>query len=334
MRAPAFWWRDASPAAALLAPLAALYGAVAARRMATPGRAAGVPVACIGGLTLGGAGKTPTALAVGQLLAAAWPFFLTRGHGGALAGPVRVEAARHTAADVGDEALLLARVAPTVVAHDRAAGAAAARAAGAGVIVMDDGFHSPSVAKDLALVVIAADHGIGNGRVFPAGPLRAPLDVQLARAHALVVIGEGSAAAPVIGAAPGLPVFRGRLAPDAATVAALAGQRVLAFAGIGHPEKFFATLAAAGIAIAERRAFADHHRYAGAEAADLVAAAERRDLVLLTTEQDLARLAGDAEGAVLARRARALPVRLVLEEEERFARFVRERLALPGRADP
>src|SRR5262245_34928162 len=282
MRAPAFWWRDASWAAALLAPLAALYGAVVARRMARPGRAAGVPVVCVGGLTLGGAGKTPTALAVARLLGAERPFFLTRGYGGALAGPVTVDAARHAARDVGDEALLLARQAPTIVARDRAAGAAAARSAGAGLIVMDDGFHSPAVAKDLALVAVAADHGIGNGRVFPAGPLRAPLPAQLARAHGVVVIGEGAAGsaaaagtAAVAAAAAGLPLFRARLAPEPEAVSALAGQRVLAFAGIGHPDKFFATLAAAGIAAEVRRGFPDHHRYTQAEAAALMAEAER-----------------------------------------------------------
>src|SRR5262249_23297735 len=266
MRAPAFWWRHPSWEAALLAPLAALYGAVVAQRMARSGRAAGVPVICIGGLTLGGAGKTPTALAVARLLADQPPFFLTRGYGGALAGPVVVDPGRHSARDVGDEALLLARVAPTVVARDRAAGAIAARTSGAGVIVMDDGFHSPAVAKDVSLVVVAADHGIGNGRVCPAGPLRAPLAAQLAKADALVVIGEGTAAAfapstaAVIAAAPSLPVFRGRLAADVAALSALAGRPALAFAGIGHPDKFFATLAAAGIAVAARRPFPDHHR--------------------------------------------------------------------------
>jgi tetraacyldisaccharide 4'-kinase len=326
MQAPAFWWREASWAAALLAPVAALYGAVAARRMAQSARAAGVPVVCIGSLTLGGGGKTPTALAVGRLLAAERPFFLTRGYGGALAGPVTVDAARHPARDVGDEALLLARVAPTIVARNRAAGAAAAGAAGAGMIVMDDGFHSPSVVKDLAILVVDAEHGIGNGRVFPAGPLRAPLAAQLAHAHALVVIGEGTAAASVVARSSGLPVFGGRLTPDAGAVSALAGQRVLAFAGIGHPEKLFATLEQAGIAVAARQTFPDHHRYTRAEASALIAEAESGGLTLLTTEKDLARLTGDDAVAALAARARPLPVRLVLDEEESFSRFVRGRL--------
>jgi tetraacyldisaccharide 4'-kinase len=316
----------------MLAPLAALYGAVAARRMAQPGREVGVPVLCIGNPTLGGAGKTPAALSVGRLLSAAGarPFFLTRGYGGALPGPVTVDIARHSAREVGDEPLLLARIAPTVVARDRVAGAEAAEAAGAGVIVMDDGFQNPSLVKQLAILVVDGRRGIGNARVFPAGPLRAPLAAQLARAHALVVIGEGTGGASVAAAGRGLALFHGRLAPDPAALAALAGHRVLAFAGIGDPEKFFTTLDAAGIATPVKRSYPDHHRYSAAEAAALVEEAERRDLLLLTTEKDLARLAGDEAAIPLAARARALPVRLVLDEPERFGRFVREALTRRG----
>ena len=174
MREPSFWWGEASLASALLAPLAAIYGAVAQARLGARGRRAGAPVVCIGNLTVGGAGKTPTALAVARMLAAAGerPVFLSRGYGGTLAGPVRVDPARHGAHDVGDEPLLLARTAPTIVARDRVKGAAIA--AGASVIVMDDGFHNPSLAKDFSVLVVDARRGIGYGRVIPAGPLRAP----------------------------------------------------------------------------------------------------------------------------------------------------------------
>jgi tetraacyldisaccharide 4'-kinase len=330
MRAPSFWWRQPGPAAAVLAPVAAAYGAVAARRMRQAGRDVGVPVVCIGNLTLGGAGKTPNALAVGRMLlaAGAQPFFLTRGYGGRLTGPLQVDAARHTAIEVGDEPLLLARLAPTIMARDRVAGAAAARAGGAGVVVMDDGFHNPSLTKHCAIVVVDGRRAIGNGRVFPAGPLRAPLAAQLERAHAMMVIGEarGAGAVAAQGQARGLPVFHARLAPDAAAVAALNGRPVLAFAGIGDPEKFFATVDAAGLAAPVRRGFGDHHRYTAAEASTLVGEAERRNVVLLTTEKDAARLAGDAAAAALAARARALPVTLVLDQEERFRAFVLERL--------
>jgi tetraacyldisaccharide 4'-kinase len=324
MREPAFWWRPAGPAAALLSPLGAIYGAAASWRMAQPGRAAGVPVICVGNLTLGGAGKTPAAIAVAQILDAAGrrPFVLSRGYGGRLAGPVRVDPQAHGAADVGDEPLLLARVAPTIVARDRVAGAQAARSAGADVIVMDDGFQNPSLKKDLSLVVVDGRGGIGNGHVFPAGPLRAPLDAQLARASALLVIGEPSGAEAVLAAAPGLQVFQGRLEPDAQAVAALRPHKVLAFAGIGDPEKFFGTLTEAGIDVRARQAFADHHRFSGAEAADLIVRARRDGLALVTTEKDLARLKGEAGLRALAEQARALPVRLVANEADAFRRFV------------
>ena len=328
MHAPAFWWREAGFAAALLAPFAAVYGTVAGRRMRRAGESVGIPVVCIGSPTLGGAGKTPTALTLGRLLAAERPFFLTRGYGGTLAGPVVVDPARHDARQVGDEPLLLARVAPTVVARDRVAGAQAARAAGAGVVIMDDGFHSASLVKHLALLATDAAHGIGNGRVFPAGPLRAPLATQIAQAHAVLVIGAGAAAAPVMAAAHGLAVFHGRLAPEPGALSELAGRRVLAFAGIGHPDKFFATLEAAAIAAVIRRSYADHHRYTQAEAASLLAEAERNDLILLTTAKDLARMTGDAAVASLAQRARTLPVSLVLDDEKGFRGFVVERLGL------
>jgi len=321
MRAPSFWWRRAGFAAGLMAPLAAVYGRIAAARLGRPGVAPGIPVLCIGNLTVGGAGKTPTALAVARLLAAAGerPVFLSRGYGGRLAGPVQVDPRRHGATDVGDEPLLLAREAPAIIARDRVAGARAAVAAGASVIVMDDGFQNPSLRKDAALLVIDGRRGIGNGRVLPAGPLRAPLAPQLARADAILVVGEASAAAAVVAAARGrgLKGFHGRLTPDPAAVAAIGARKVLAFAGIGDPEKFFATLAEAGIEAPVRRAFSDHHGYTPQEAAGIVADAARHGLVPLTTEKDFVRLSG-----ALADCTQVLPVTLELDEPEDFRRFV------------
>jgi tetraacyldisaccharide 4'-kinase len=326
MREPAFWWRPPGLEAGLLSPLAAVYGAVAASRMAQPGRAAGVPVICVGNPTLGGAGKTPTAIAVAQMLAAAGrkPFVLSRGYGGALAGPVRVDPATHGAADVGDEPLLLARFAPAIVARDRVAGAQAARAAGADAIVMDDGFQNPSLGKDLSILVVDGRRGIGNGKVFPAGPLRAPLGSQLRRAQALLVIGSGSAGDGVaaMAQAHGLPVFHGRLDPDAQALAALKGRPVLAFAGIGDPEKFFATLSEAGVDVRVRHSFSDHHRFSREEALDLIARAEHDGLVPVTTEKDQARLAGQDELKALAGIARALPVKLAIVEAGAFRDLV------------
>jgi tetraacyldisaccharide 4'-kinase len=326
VRAPSFWWQEAGTAAALLAPAAGVYATVAAARLRQAGARAGIPVLCVGNPTLGGSGKTPTALALARLLIAAGerPWLLSRGYGGQLAGPVTVDPRHHRADDVGDEPLLLAQCAPTIIARDRVAGARAARAAGASVIVMDDGFQNPALAKDLSILVVDARRGIGNGRVFPAGPLRAPLAAQLARARAMLLIGEGPAAAPMAAAAEahGLAFFHGRLVPDAAAVAALAGERVLAFAGIGDPEKFFATLADSGIEAAIRRGFPDHRPYTGADAAALMAEADRAGLPLVTTEKDFVRLKGRRALSELAGRARALPITLAVDEEEQFRRFV------------
>jgi tetraacyldisaccharide 4'-kinase len=331
MREPAFWWREAGLAASLLAPLAAVYGAVAAARLTQRGARAAVPVVCVGNPTVGGAGKTPLVLRLARLLQDAGdrPVLLSRGYGGSLEGPLRVDPARHHAADVGDEPLLLARAAPTFVARDRVLGAQAAVAAGAGLIVMDDGFQNPSLQKTFSVLVVDGRRGIGNGRVVPAGPLRAPLAAQLARADALVVVGSSDAGERVVTAARGhgVPVFDAALAPDAAAVAALAGTRVLGFAGIGDPQKLFGTLASAGVAVAATRSFPDHHRYTAADANMLCKAAERGALTLVTTEKDLVRMQGDAQLTTLAARARALPVTLELAEEAAFLRLLRGRLA-------
>ena len=322
MRAPAFWWEKPGAVSALLSPLAAIYGAVAERRLAQPGTRADVPVICVGNPTVGGAGKTPTAIAIARLLVAAGekPMFLTRGYGGRLAGPVMVDPA-HTAMQVGDESLLLARVAPTVVAEERVSGARFAADGGASVIVMDDGFQNPSVIKDLSFLVVDA-RGTGNGRVIPAGPLRAPLEPQLDRASALLIVGETDAAIEAATRARGLPVFHGKLEPALDAVAALRASKVLAFAGIGSPEKFFATLAAAGIDALVRRSFPDHHRYSVAEARALVREADQANLELVTTEKDAARLKGDAAVTTLSARARTLPVEMKIAEADAFARLV------------
>jgi tetraacyldisaccharide 4'-kinase len=324
MREPAFWWRPGS--GALLSPLGAIYGAVTARRMQSPGRSVGVPVVCLGNLTIGGSGKTPAALAVGRLLLAAHqhPFFLTRGYGGQLAGPVRVDPTTHSAAAVGDESLLLARLAPTIVARDRLEGAKAARRGGATVIVMDDGFQNPTLVKELSILLVDSRRGIGNGRIIPAGPLRAPLDVQIARAQAIVVVGPDPAPPAVTECASrhSVALFHGRLEPDRDTLAAFRGRKVLAFAGIADPQKFFATLTEGGVVIAGRASFPDHHRYSAAEAQALIARADAENLMLVTTEKDLARLTGDGRLTQLAARASALPVRLIVDEEEQFQQMV------------
>ncbi len=336
MREPTFWWRDASIIARLLAPAGTLYGAMAQLRLHERGQRAPAPVICIGNLTLGGAGKTPLALATAGLLkkAGEQPVFLTRGYGGALAGPIDVDPMSHTAMDVGDEALLLAQMAPTILAHARAAGAA--MAVHASVIVMDDGFQNPELRKDISLLAVDERRGIGNGRVFPAGPLRAPLAAQVARAHAVILVGTPSRGADVSNEARkhGLPVLRAHFQPNKDFIAALGHGRVLAFAGIADPEKFFETLVSAGSTVAVTRAFPDHHRYTRAEARALCEDADREGLVLVTTEKDLARLRGDSEVAELAGHAHALPVMLRFEEEDAFRSFIVERLAIARRRVP
>jgi tetraacyldisaccharide 4'-kinase len=324
MREPGFWHGPASLNAHLLKPLAALYGTIAARRLQRSGLNAGIPVLCVGNYHVGGAGKTPTVLALAKLLRelGETPVVLSRGYGGKLAGPVRVDPVRHAASDVGDEPLMLAGVLPVVVSRKRADGVPLARAQGATVILMDDGFQNPSVVKDASLIVIDSERGIGNGQVFPAGPLRAPLPPQLARTDALIVVGSGSAAGQVAAeiAAQGKPVLSAHLKPDEAQVAQLRGKRVLAFAGIGDPARFFNTLRASGIDVAGQRAFADHHPYSQAEIESLIAEAKRDGLILVTTEKDLARLRDRAQQIV--------PFRVTLEFDDAplLRKFVTDRL--------
>jgi len=324
MREPGFWHGPASLNAHLLKPLAALYGAVAARRLRRKGLNAGIPVLCVGNYHVGGAGKTPTVLALAKLLRdlGETPVVLSRGYGGKLAGPVRVDPVRHAASDVGDEPLMLAGALPVVVSRKRADGVPLARAQGATVILMDDGFQSPAVVKDASLIVIDSARGLGNGQVFPAGPLRAPLWPQLARTDALIVVGNGAAADAVAAeiAAQDKPVLRAHLKPDVAVVAQLRGRRVLAFAGIGDPTRFFNTLRASGIELAAQRAFADHHPYSQAEIESLIADAKRDGLTLVTTEKDLARL-GDRSQQIVP-----FPVTLEFDDPALLRKFVANRL--------
>ena len=250
---------------------------------------------------------------------------LSRGYGGELRGPVRVDPVRHAASDVGDEPLMLAGALPVVVSRKRADGVPLARAQGATVILMDDGFQNPAIVKDASLIVIDSERGLGNGQVFPAGPLRAPLRPQLARTDALIIVGNGSAAAQVAAeiAAQGKPVLSAHLKPDEAQVAQLRGKRVLAFAGIGDPTRFFNTLRASGIDVAGQRAFADHHPYSQAEIESLIAEAKRDGLTLVTTEKDLARLRDWSQQIV------PFPVTLEFDDPALLRKFV-DRPAIQG----
>jgi tetraacyldisaccharide 4'-kinase len=325
MHEPAFWYRPSSFASRLLMPLGAVYGTVAARRLVREGLDAGIPVLCVGNYHVGGAGKTPTVLALVNLLrdAGEAPIVLSRGYGGKLRGPVKVDPERHAASDVGDEPKMMAQAVAVVVARDRVDGVALARSQGASVIVMDDGFQNPAVAKDASLIVIDGDRGLGNACVFPAGPLRAPLLPQLARTDALIIVGNGAAADPVAAAitAQGGLVLRAHLTPTESSVAALHGKRVLAFAGIGDPGRFFRTLRVSGADVVAEQAFADHHPYSDSEIEALVAAAKRDGLTLVTTEKDFARL-----GRKRALDVVPFAVTLRFDDEAKLLRFVTDRL--------
>jgi len=311
-----------------LSPLGALYGWVARRRYAgvAPYRSR-LPVICIGNLTAGGTGKTPLALHLcGRLRARGLrPAVLTRGYGGRLAGPHWV-AKEDGAEAVGDEPLLLAQAAPTLVARDRAAGARAIEgAAAADVIVMDDGLQNPQLAKDLTLAVVDGTRGLGNGRVMPAGPLRAPLTFQLGLVGAVVINerapGAGDVVAASLRARFGGPILRCATVADGDT-GWLRGQRVVAWAGIGAPQRFFTLLRSLGADLAETAAFGDHQRLGESDAQRLLALARRHGAALVSTAKDLARLKGTA-GALgeLSAGTRALPITL------HFAEADAERLA-------
>ncbi len=331
--APAFWWRSERSATAFaLWPVAKLWGARATWRMHRPPRfRPPVPVICVGNFVVGGAGKTPTALAIARMARSRGmkPGFLASGYGGKAHGILLVNAAEDKAEMVGDEPLLLAAVAPTVIGRDRAAAAERLLREDVDLIIMDDGFQNPRLAKDLSLLVVDAAAGVGNGMVFPAGPLRAPLQPQLARADALIVVGEGDAAEPLIRAAArsGRATLRARLKP--VRIRNWRKEPLLAFAGIARPEKFFASLAEIKAPVAKAMSFPDHHRYTEADAERLLAHADAAGLRLVTTEKDKVRLAGTGGARLrLHDRAEAFPVTLEFENQtaiiEMLAEMVRK----------
>jgi tetraacyldisaccharide 4'-kinase len=323
---PSWWYAERVPLAAwALWPVSAVYGGIVERRFkaASPYRST-LPVLCVGNFTMGGAGKTPVALKLASMLREAGrkPGFLTRGYGGDEPGPHLIHSASDNAYRVGDEPLLLARAAPTVVSRDRAAGAKLLETLDVDVIIMDDGFQNPSLKKDFSVAVVDGGAGIGCGHVFPAGPLRASLAFQLRRADAIVILGphDRTNVAGLIEQrsqefrSTPLPVFNARIVPAVADE--VQGRPFLAFCGIGRPAKFFDSLREAGIIVVKSRSFPDHHPYSEADARVLVSDAKALDAGLITTEKDCARLTG-AEGALaeLCRSAIAMPISVEFSDD-------------------
>jgi tetraacyldisaccharide 4'-kinase len=326
--APPFWWEKPDWRARALSPLSKIYGIVAGRRIrrAKP-PAVPVPVLCIGNFTLGGAGKTPTSIAFAHaaVVAGFKPGIVSRGYGGAFSGLHRVDPDHDSARHVGDEPMLLARHAPVVVSADRLAGAKALQAAGCDFIIMDDGFQSARLHFDYALMVVDAGRGIGNGHVFPGGPLRAPLTDQLVRTDALLKIGIANGADQLVrnAARAAKPVYEAVLKPT--STAAIAGKPLLAFAGIGDPSKFFHTLEEAGGKVGQTRSFPDHHRYTDEDLDDLVKAADKDRLTLITTAKDQVRLLdGSPRAKEFATRTLVLEIELVFSQPQMASRIIRE----------
>jgi len=326
--APPFWWGKANWQAWALSPLAYLYGKGAAKRMAqAPAGQVDAPVICVGNFIAGGAGKTPTAIQLAKfaIKAGLRPGFLSRGYGGGITTTTQVDLVKHNAYDVGDEPLLLAEIAPTVISADRLAGANLLTRLDCNLVIMDDGFQNPQLHKDYSLVVIDSERGIGNGFPMPAGPLRAPLTGQLLKADAILVIGDapGSDKAVRLAARAAKPVFHAKL--RTINKAEWRGQRVIAFAGIANPQKFFTSLAETGAEIVEAIPFGDHHFYSKEETRELLGKAKLRHMPLVTTSKDMVRLKSIHKHQIeLAEKSHVLNVELVFEDPATLQRIIRD----------
>jgi tetraacyldisaccharide 4'-kinase len=327
--APPFWWQKPDWRAYALSPVSALYGFVASRRMAAARREkVGLPVLCVGNFTVGGTGKTPVAIALARQAKRMRlkPGILSRGHGGSFAEPHIVDPKHDRAKHVGDEPLLLAEHAPVAVTPNRAAGARLLIEEGCDFLIMDDGFQSARIHIDYALLVVDSRYGLGNGHVIPGGPMRAPLLDQLRFADALLKMGTGSGGDEAVrkAARAGKPVFEAATRPKDA--GRLSGKRFLAFAGIGHPEKFFDTVADAGGVVALTRAFPDHHFYSEDELQELAATARAGQLRLVTTAKDAARLRNGSASTDFLKRLDILEIETVFDLDHAPTRIIDETL--------
>jgi len=331
-KAPEFWWKPGlSPAAVLLAPLGWLYGLISGRRMLSrPKARSSLPVICIGNFVAGGTGKTPFAIELAHRLEEEGfrPGFLLRGYGGREKGPLLVDPDGHGAAEVGDEALMLAQFGPTVVSANRPAGADLAEKQPIDALLMDDGFQNPSLAKDLSLVLVDCAAGFGNGLCLPAGPLRAPATKQMLKTDCLILVGDGKAADGAVHLAGrrALPILHAHIRPQPNDD--LIGRKLYAFAGIGRPRKFFASLKDLGYDVKRTRAFADHHLYSQADIRALLTEAEEDGLHLVTTSKDMTRLVTSSGELFhwIASSASVLEIGMQIDDEDRLMGLVREKL--------
>jgi tetraacyldisaccharide 4'-kinase len=316
--APPFWWEKPDWRARALTPVSALYGAIAGRRMRNAKRAsATIPVICVGNFTVGGAGKTPTSIALARAAKQMGhtPGFLSRGYGGSLDATTLVDRERHRADAVGDEALLLAAEAMTVISRRRVDGARKLAEEGADLIIMDDGFQSARLTLDFALVVIDTRRGIGNGHLVPGGPVRAPIKEQMRQLSAILKVGNGEAADALVrqAARAGKPIHVASIEPRPDE--SLAGKNVLAYAGIADPEKFYRTVRAVGGLVAKTRSFPDHHYFTEDEITGLLDEAKLEWLVLATTAKDAARLVGHpGPAAELLQKSKIVEIDMVFDD--------------------
>ncbi len=329
MKAPKFWYdypNTPSPLRNLLGPFAKIYGSFAHKDMRKSDPASvGVPVICVGNITVGGNGKTPCALAIMDILKreriALSPFFLTRGYGGSVEGPELVDESRN-AALWGDEALLLSAHARTVVSANRYQGAILAHHHGADAIVMDDGLQHYSLSKTIALCVIDGRTGFGNGAVIPAGPLRQPLADGLALADAFVIVGDDLR--NIRSMLPQKPIFHAVIEADKEKADTFTGGYV-AFCGLGIPDKFRRTLDDSGIDIRDFQSFSDHHAYTPADMQKLARAAAVQNTRLITTEKDYVRLPDCPETALVD----VLPVHMRFVEQDALIAFLKSKMQTP-----
>lgn len=334
LTAPEFWWQKTPTLSArLLSPAGAVYGWLTARRMSrAPKGKADIPVLCVGNLVMGGAGKTPTTLAlVNHLMNLGHkPGVLLRGYGGTEKGQLLIKNG-HNAGQVGDEALLYANVAPTVVSADRVAGAMLLGKAGADVILMDDGFQNPSLHKDLSLIVVDTQTAWGNGLSCPAGPLRAPVNSQLHKASAIIALGHGVRMGDVDDAANrhDLPIYRGKIVPVQLT-GEFVGRRFIAYSGIGRPEKFFESLTDANLEAVEHFSFPDHHAFTEQDAEKILSRCRSLDAMPITTEKDFVRLLAAPEhtfAAELRQVTKVLKIQIEWENPDSLIEMLRGLMA-------